>query len=92
MSTFTPHKVLEAYEQCVEQLTFEEPAFDEYNADRDGAMLQRHAYSLVEQEDGWVVFETRWYNDEFIGKVQATSPRYLITIDESFNAQIEELL
>lgn len=93
--TTTPtlhHKVQEAYEQCVDQLRFEEPAFEEHNDERDGAMLTRHLYSLVETEDCWTVFETRIYNDEFLGDVQATSPRYTISIDESFDAQIEEIL
>lgn len=86
------HKVQEAYEQCVDQLRFEEPAFDEHNDERDGARLTRHLYSLVETEDCWTVFETRIYNDEFLGDVEATSPRYTISIDESFDALIEEIL
>jgi hypothetical protein len=92
MNAFIPHKVKAAYEQCIEQLQFDEPTFEDYNAERDGAMLQRHVYSLVESEDCWTVFETRIYNDEYIGQVKATSPRYYISIDESFDAEIEEVL
>ena len=92
MNGFIPHKVAEAYEQCLEQLQFEEPTFEEHNDERDGAMLQRHAYSLVEGEDCWTVFETRVYNDDILGQVKSTSPRYYISIDESFDAQIEEVL
>ena len=91
-SPFLPHKVQEAYKQCVDNLRFEEPAFEEHNDERDGARLTRHLYSLVETEDCWTVFETRIYNDEFLGDVEATSPRYTISIDESFDAQIEEIL
>ena len=95
-SPFLPHKVQQAYEQCVEQLRFEEPSFSEAR-EQDGtgeqpALLTRHLYSLIESEDCWTVFETHIYNDEHIGKVEATSPRYTISIDESFNAQIEEIL
>ena len=93
---FLPHKVQEAYEQCVDNLRFEEPTFEEVR-EQDGtgeqpAHLTRHLYSLVETDDCWTVFETRIYNDEVIGKVEATSPRYTISIDESFDAQIEEIL
>ena len=66
------HKVQEAYEQCVDQLRFEEPAFDEHNDERDGARLTRHLYSLVETEDCWTVFETRIYN----GLLEALTSEY----------------
>ncbi len=85
----TPHKVQEAFEQCIEDLIFAQESFDEYNEERDGARLIKYDYSMTEDEFGWNVFEHRTYHDDFLGSVQATSCRYKITIDENFNAEIE---
>lgn len=84
----TPHKVQEAFEQCIEELTFEQESFNDYNEERDGARLTRYDYSMTEDDQGWNIFEHRTYTDDFLGKVQATSCRFKITIDNNFNAKI----
>ena len=87
----TPHKVQEAFEMCIEDLTFKQASFEDYNEERDGAKLTRYDYSMTEDDLGWNIFEHRTYNDEFLGKVQAKSCRFKITIDENFNAEIETI-
>lgn len=87
----TPHKVQEAFEQCIDDLTFQQESFNEHNEERDGARLTRYNYSMTEDDIGWNVFEHRTYNDSFLGDVQATSCRYKITIDENFNASVQTI-